>query len=143
MEYLAKSFSVWFVGFFPLAEIYIAVPAGLALQLDPVSVVCWSVLGNYLPIVLVHIAYERLRARPAIGAVLDRCVRPRLKETLDRYGVWFLVIATPWIGVWIVAATMKALGVDGRLLLSSTFASVLGYATVLTVVLELGVHQLL
>ncbi|MEO1165549.1 MAG: hypothetical protein AAFV98_17320 [Chloroflexota bacterium] len=34
VEYIGKAFSAWFLGFFPLAEIYIAVPGAIALGLD-------------------------------------------------------------------------------------------------------------
>lgn len=39
LEYLARAAAAWFVGFFPLAEIYVAVPAAMAAGLDDVSVV--------------------------------------------------------------------------------------------------------
>jgi hypothetical protein len=53
-DYWAKAISVWFIGFFPLAEIYVAVPAGIAMGLDTGSAVLWGSAGNYAPVLLLH-----------------------------------------------------------------------------------------
>jgi uncharacterized membrane protein len=142
IEYLAKALSVWLIGFFPLAEIYVAVPSGFALGLDPVSVVVWSVSGNYLPVLLIHFAYERVLRTPRLGAWLARSNSQRVKRLLDRHGFWFLALATPWIGVWIVAASVKALGMDARPMLLATFAGVLGYAIAIAVLIAGGMEAL-
>jgi hypothetical protein len=54
LEHLASGWAVFLVGFMPMAEIYVAVPAGLAIGLSPASAVAWSVAGNWAPIPLVH-----------------------------------------------------------------------------------------
>lgn len=138
-SYLAKALSVWFIGFFPLAEIYVAVPAGLAMGLDVVSTVVWSVTGNIAPVFLLHFGYEALARIPRIGRWLERLASPRLRETLDRRGGWFLLVATPWIGVWIVAASARLLGMrPDRILLYSSVSVVL-YAIALTALISFGV----
>ena len=43
-DYIALAFGAWFAGFFPLAEIYVAVPLALASGLDGVSTVFWAQL---------------------------------------------------------------------------------------------------
>jgi len=45
VEYIAKAFAAWFIGFFPYFEIYVAVPAAIAMGLDYFSAVTWSVFG--------------------------------------------------------------------------------------------------
>ncbi|NBD17321.1 MAG: hypothetical protein GVY04_14630 [Cyanobacteria bacterium] len=59
-DYFAQSLTVFFMGFFPYAEIYLAIPAGLALGLDPVSTVAFGVMGNFAPIPFIHYSYEQL-----------------------------------------------------------------------------------
>jgi uncharacterized membrane protein len=137
--YLAKALSVWLIGFFPLAEIYVAVPAGLAMGLDAISTVVWSTTGNIAPIVLLHYGYEALARIPRIGRWLERLSSPRLRETLDRKGGWFLLVATPWIGVWIVAASARLLGMRPDRILIYSAVSVVIYAIALTALITLGV----
>ena len=137
--YLAKAFSVWLIGFFPLAEIYVAVPAGLAMGLDAVSTVVWSATGNIAPVFLLHFGYEALARIPRVGRWLERLASPRLRETLDRRGGWFLLVATPWIGVWIVAASARLLGMRPDRILLYSSVSVILYAIALTALITFGV----
>jgi hypothetical protein len=37
IEYLTKAWATFLIGFVPVAEIYVAVPAGMAMGLDPIS----------------------------------------------------------------------------------------------------------
>lgn len=140
IEYALKSFSTFLIGFIPFAEIYVAVPAGFAVGLDPLSVVFWSVLGNFLPVVLIHFFHEQLLRLPRLGPWLGRLASPKVKEKLDRHGFWFVVVSAPWIGVWAVAATLKVLNMDARVLLTATFAGVAGYAVVLAGLIMAGIE---
>jgi len=60
MDYAWRAATAWFLGFAPVAEIYVAVPAALAMGLDPVSVVAWAVA--------VTAKVLRLRRRALFGA---------------------------------------------------------------------------
>jgi uncharacterized membrane protein len=139
IEYIASAATVWFLGFFPLFEIYVAIPAGVAMGLDPVSNVTWSVLGNYTPILLIHYGYEQLRRVTRVRAWLDRRSSGRFRSWLDRWGVWCVLVVTPWTGVWIMAATMRSLGMDSRRFLLFSFVSILAYAVALVALIELGI----
>ncbi|RMG73204.1 MAG: hypothetical protein D6711_11340, partial [Chloroflexi bacterium] len=88
MEYLSKALMTWFLGFFPLAEIYVAVPAGMALGLSGLSVVVWSVFGNFLPILLIHYGYESLMRIEWINRWLTWLASDKAKARMDRYGIW-------------------------------------------------------
>lgn len=138
-EYILKSASVFFVGFFPFAEIYVAVPAGFAIGLDPVSVVVWSVIGNFLPALLIHFFHQQLLMIPRFGPWLGRLSSERIKEKLDRHGFWFVALSAPWIGVWVVAATLKVLDMNPRTLLCSLLVGVVGYAVVIALLIVVGV----
>jgi hypothetical protein len=48
LDYAAKAATAWFVGFFPLFEIYLAVPAAVAMGLDYVSAGSLARLGQLL-----------------------------------------------------------------------------------------------
>jgi uncharacterized membrane protein len=139
VEYIIKAAGVWFVGFFPLAEIYVAVPAGMAAGLDSASVVVWSVLGNFTPAVLIHFFYDQLNRVERIRRWLSKFTSEKLRDRVNRYGTWILLILTPWTGIWIMAVTAKVLGMDGRRLLIYTFISISIYAVVLAALIALGV----
>jgi hypothetical protein len=138
LDYLARAAAAWFVGFFPLAEIYVAVPAAMAAGLDDVSVVFWASFGNVTPLFLVHWGYERLRRYERADRLLARFVRERARRLLDRHGAWLVLLLTPWIGVWVVAVTAKALGMGSRRLLLAASASIVAYAVALVVLIRLG-----
>jgi uncharacterized membrane protein len=139
IEYIAAAATVWFLGFFPLFEIYVAIPAGTAMGLGPVSNVFWAVFGNYVPILLIHYGYEQLRRVTRVRDWLDRRSSIRFRHWLDRWGVWCVLVVTPWTGVWIMAATMKSLGMDSARFLLYSFISILIYAVALVALIELGI----
>jgi len=138
VDYFVRAAGAWFVGFFPLAEIYVAIPAAMATGLDDVSVVFWSVFGNFTPIVLIHFFYERLTRIERVRAWFARLVSERFKQWIDRYGIWFVLLITPWTGVWVMAVTAKVLGMSGERLMPASFVSVLVYAIVLVVLINTG-----
>jgi len=137
-SYFAKAFSVWFIGFFPLAEIYVAVPSGLAMGLDPLSVVFWSVFGNFLPAILVTSFYERIAGRGRVGRWLKGLASEKVSGKLNSHGFLFTALLTPWIGVWVIAATVKLFGMNTRIFLQASFLGILIYAIVLVTLLALG-----
>jgi uncharacterized membrane protein len=137
-DYWLAAISAWLVGFFPFAEIYVAVPVAMAAGLDKGSAIFWSVFGNFTPIVLIHYAYERLARLEWARPWLKRFTSEKFKNRIDRYGVWFVLLITPWTGVWVMGVTAKALGMDGRPLLVTGFISLLLYAIVLVYLFDLG-----
>jgi uncharacterized membrane protein len=140
MDYWSKAATVWFLGFFPFAEIYVAVPAGIALGLSVASAVGWGVFGNYVPVLLLNFGFEYLSRLRGIGEWLGRLASPKTKTRLESHGVWFVLLVTPWIGVWAVAATLKLMGMRSRPLLLATFASVLGYGVVVGLLAAAGLE---
>jgi uncharacterized membrane protein len=138
MDYVIRAANAWFLGFFPLAEIYIAIPAALATGLDPASVFFWSVFGNFTPLVFIHFFHDQLSRSERIRRWLERLNSPKFRQNMDRHGIWFVLVATPWTGVWAMGVTAKLLGMDGRKLLWSSLASISIYGAVLVVVIEMG-----
>lgn len=130
IAYISKAAFAWFMGFFPFFEIYAAVPASMAIGLDHFSAAFWSVFGNYCPVLLIVFGYERLMRIERVRNWLTKRSSERFQRLIDRYGSWFVLLVTPWIGVWVVAATAQLLGMrrSSLLLFSLISISVYGFA---------------
>lgn len=141
-DYVIKAATAWFIGFFPLAEIYVAIPAAVATGLDDVSVVFWSVFGNLTPVFLINYLYEWMIRFPRIGRWLTGLVSEKAKARINRWGIGFVLLLTPWTGVWVMAVTAKALGMSSRRFIPAASVSVLVYAIVIVVLLRAGITAL-
>lgn len=139
LDYAARAATVWFVGFFPLFEIYVAVPLAVGMGLDFVSAVFWSVTGNFTPVLLVHFGYDALMRIPRVNAWLGRLTSERLQRWLNRYGTWALLVVTPWTGVWVMTATVRVLGMSPARVLTFSFVSIAVYAIGIAALLYAGV----
>lgn len=139
MEYLLKAGSAWFVGFFPLAEIYIAVPSAVALGLDDVSVILWTVLGNFTPALLINFLYQQIMRIPRVASWLKRLISDKVQAQINRFGMWFVLLATPWTGIWAMAVAAKILRIRTGQFLLAAFVSILVYAVVILVLIRAGV----
>lgn len=138
-EYAGKAFISWFMGFFPMFEIYGAVPASYLLGLGMVSSVFWAVFGNLVPIAVIHYGYEYLNTYPRIQNWLKRLASEKVQQRMNRYGVWAVLILTPWTGIWAMTITARALGMTiGRLFLFATI-SITVYAVVIATTMDLGI----
>lgn len=130
-DYWLAALSAWLVGFFPLAEIYVAVPIAMAAGLDPASAIFWAVFGNYTPILLIHFGYEKLKETQWAKPWIDRFTSQKFKTQIDRHGLWFVLLITPWTGVWVMGVTAKVLGMAGRPLMVAGLVSLVIYAVIL------------
>ena len=142
VEYLAAAALTWLVGFIPLFEIYVAIPAGLAAGLDPVSATLWAAFGNIVPLWLVDLGYERLRRIERVDRYLSMLRRERVERILDRWGFIAVFVATPLLGVWTMALAAKGLGMTSRPFLIASTISVSVYAVVITLAIMLGLDLL-
>lgn len=142
MEYFAKAFGTWFMGFFPLTEIYFAVPAGLATGLDELSVIFWAVLGNIVPIVLIHYGFDSFIRPSRFGQWLERSVSDGVKAKIQKYGVFFVLVITPWVGVWLMAVTVKLMGMSYRRFAPAALVSITVYAIAITWMIRTGANAL-
>ena len=140
LEYVATAAFTWLVGFLPLFEIYIAIPAGLAAGLDPISTTVWAAFGNIVPLFIVDAGYEWLRRHERIDRWLSVLRRQRVEDILDRFGWVAVFLATPVLGVWTMALAAKALGMASRPFLIAASLSVVVYAVVITVAILLGLE---
>lgn len=139
VEYIGKAFSAWFLGFFPLAEIYIAVPGAIALGLDDISVVFWTVFGNFTPALLIIFLYEQLTRFERINRWLQSLSSEKTRERINRWGVWFVLLGTPYAGIWLMSLAAKTLGMNSRIFLVTSFISIFAHALVILVAIRAGV----
>lgn len=118
--------------------VYVAVLAAISLCLDYFSAIAWSVFSNFTPVLLIHFLYEQMIKNGCINRWFARLTSEKLRERADKYGSWFVLFATPWIGVWVVTVTMKALKMNGNKLLLYSFISITVSAVAIAVNIAVG-----
>ena len=138
VEYVGKAVTVWFMGFVPVSEIIIAVPAGIALGLGYVSVVIWAVFGNFLPVLLISYGYEHLQKIERVRGWLAYITSEKAKQWINQYGSWAIIIVTPWVGVWAMTVVAKTLGMSSQRLIAAAFASITLYAVGISLLIAMG-----
>lgn len=140
LEYFKDCFIVWLIGFMPMLGIYIAIPVGLFMELDPFSTMACAVFGTYLPIPLIVILFERLNRFEKIKRFLLRFYSSKFTARINKYGMWFLVLVSPVIGAWTVSITGVLLRMDSKKLLFYTLMGMILYAVVITVLIHFGLY---
>ena len=138
LEYLMKAVGVWLVGFAPLTGLVSAVPAGVVLGLGNASVLVWSVFGAFTPALLIDALYTQMLRFPRLNTYVRRLDSERVRRRVDRWGVWFVLLATPWTTVWAMAVTAKVLGLGRRRFLISAFISIAAWAVIMLVLVKSG-----
>lgn len=141
MTYIEGAVVAWVVGFLPLTEIYVAVPAAMAVGLDGVSAVVWSVFGNITPVVLIAVFYERLLRNPRFNRWMTRISgrSETFQRRINRYGAVAILFIAPITGVWVLSASAKALGMDNARLLIFTTISITIYGVLIAITVQAGV----
>lgn len=142
LVYLGKAASAWFMGFFPLFEIYLAVPAALAMNLDVTSAVFWSVLGNFSVVPFVLFFYGQLTRVQRLRRFLEWRGAARWQRAITHYGALFVLLMTPILGVWAMTALARAVGMARATLLLSSLTSITLYAVVIATGIDFGVTTL-
>lgn len=140
IEYIGKAALAWLVGFAPFLEIYLAVPAAIASGLDYFSAVLWPVLGNFTPVLLIAFVHDRLMKVERVKRWLTGKRSERFQRWLDRYGGWAIILITPWVGIWVVAATAQVLGMKRGVLIGFSLASIVLYAVLIAAAVALGIE---
>ncbi len=140
----------------PIGEELISIPLGVGLGLDPALVAVVSVVFNMLPAVVISALFRRaergtgmlrliLRMRPEpIGSAIRWMLRrrsQRLLRALNRWGVWGVLVVTPWAGVYVTTLTLEVAGMRRSRLLSSVAASLIIHGAIVTLA-SVGVFSL-
>ncbi|WP_040984181.1 small multi-drug export protein [Oceanobacillus jeddahense] len=139
LNYLGLAATAWFIGFFPMFEIYIAIPATMVMGLDAVSSIIWSSFGNFFPVPLIAFFYQLLAKSKRIKKWLDKLANSKYKYRIEKQGPLVVVLLTPMIGSWAVAVIANGIGMSKIRLFVSAGASILIYGIVIAVLTHYGV----
>ena len=152
----AKYVAVALTAASPVGEELVSIPLGVGLGLEPALVAVVSVVFNLLPALVISALFRRaeqgtgmlrmmLRMGPApVRSAVRWMLRrrsQRLLQALDRWGVWGVLIVTPWAGVYVTTLTLEAAGMRRGRLLTSIAASLTVHAAIVTA-LSVGVFSL-
>ncbi len=140
MEYIVLAATAWLLGFVPYFEIYLAVPATMAMGLDPVSSVFWAGLGNFFAVPVILFARKQLSHIPRVNRWLEKLTNTKYRETVNKFGNSFVLLFTPVTGIWITAALASTFGVTESRLLITSALSVLLYGSLMAVATSTGLE---
>jgi uncharacterized membrane protein len=148
-ELLAKYILVGITAASPIGEALVAIPLGVGLGLNVVMVVLVSVVCNMAPALVISALFWRaergtrvvramLGLRPGIlkaGVVWVLRRRSRnLARALDRWGIWGVLLVTPWAGVYATTLTLETMGMRRARLLMSVAASLAVHGVALALI---------
>ena len=142
---LAKYVLVALTAMSPIGEELVSIPLGIGLGLDALTVALVSAGFNMLPALVISGLFWRAgkgtrivrvllklrsgRLRAAAVWMLRRRSR-RLVGAIDRWGIWGVLLVTPWAGVYATTLTLEAIGMRRTRLLASIAASLSIHAAV-------------
>ena len=138
LEYIIKALTALAMGFFPYLEIYVAVPAALAMGLDGFSAVFWSGLGNFFAVPLIVFFYSFLTRFPRLDRWLSRLYKNKHQNSIEKYGNFFIILMTPLVGIWVTAVIARFVGFPKVRLFLCSFCSIYIYGTLMAVLTILG-----
>lgn len=139
-NYITLAASAWFMGFFPMLEIYLAIPAAVVMGLDPVSAVIWGGLGNFFPIPFIAFFHHLLLKIKPVKRWLDKLSDSKYKEKIEKHGALFVLLLTPLMGSWVVGVIANGLGMKKAKLFISSAVSILIYGIVIAVLSHFGME---
>lgn len=139
-NYIWLAASAWFMGFFPMLEIYVAIPAAVLMGLDPVSSVLWAGLGNFSPIPFIAFFHSLLLKVKRIKKWLDKLSNTKYKNRIETHGALVVLLLTPLIGSWAVGVIANGLGMNKTKLFISSGVSILIYGIIIAILSYYGVE---
>lgn len=111
----AAVFTIISLGLTPFVEVIGAVPAGLALHMQPFEAALWSVTGNIIEIIVLLSLLEPLER--VVWVQNLRChlrLPPVVIRLLVRYGLPFIAVFGPLVGMFIMLPAARLLGFPRR-----------------------------
>lgn len=127
----------------PVGEVLVAIPAGVALGVEPALVFAVAYTANLLPTVVLLIAAGSLQRKfPRVFRYFAR-EDGRLKRYLEgRYGSLTVLLVTPLIGVYATSISGAILGLDKKRSFILQAAGLMIYGAVETAGLYFGLRIL-
>jgi uncharacterized membrane protein len=106
--------TVWGLALTPFIEIAGAIPAGLALHLGALEAALWAVVGNAALVIVLIALMEPLEGLAWMRALQRRArLPPRGQQLLARFGLPFVALLGPLIGMFVVIPAARVLGFSG------------------------------
>ncbi len=132
----------------PTLEIWMAIPAGLALGLDPLTAAAVSLAGNFAPMAGLTLGFERLRSWYR-SRFEKREKRPpgrsrrRFDRLWERYGMPAAALTAPvTLGTHMVIVIVMSAGTAARPALAWMTLGLLAWAALITSAAVLGMTYL-
>ena len=138
-EYLWLSLIAWFMGFFPLFEIYVAIPSSMALVLDMLSAVLWACLGNFIAIPVIVYFYDSLSRINKVNTYFQKLSGSRFSGKVRNGSMLFILIGTPIVGSWAIGVLGKVIGLDKKRLFLYSGLSIGVYGILIGMLTKLGI----
>ncbi len=137
--------AVFIVAATPLLEIWIAIPMGLAMGLDPVLTAIAAVLGNFIPLLAIVAFFEKVRTwyesrYPDGGGSRGF---DRFQRIWGRYGLPVAALTAPAsIGTHLAIVIILTLGTDAKRTLAWMAFSIIAWAIIVTPLAYYGIAYL-
>lgn len=142
-NYIWLAATSWFMGFFPLFEIYLAVPASMGMGLGVVSAVFWSWFGNFFVIPFISYFYDWLTKFKKVNTYFRKLANSKTSKKLNDGGFLIILIATPILGSWGTGVVGKVIGLDRKRLFLASGISIAVYGILIGVLTQLGIDTFL
>ncbi|MBE7213238.1 MAG: hypothetical protein INR65_19665 [Gluconacetobacter diazotrophicus] len=143
VSFFWRATSVVGLGFFPLFEGNVAVPAALALGMSPWLAVVLSVLGTTVQTLLVRALAGRLLAFPRVAAWWERRLAGRVGRLFTWRGVtWVVLVGIPWLGGLPTALGARLAGMSTGRYVGWAVSGLVLHAGVLALLIRLGLRAL-
>lgn len=142
LNYIVLSATACLMGFFPLFEIYLAVPAAMGLGLDVYSSVFWSWCGNFFVIPFIFYSYVWLSKINKLNRYLTKLSNSRSCKKLSNGGFFLILIGTPIFGPWTVGVVGKIIGMDIKQLFLASGLSIAIYGVIIGAFAHFGIKIL-
>ncbi len=136
-----RAASVVGLGFFPLFEGNVAVPAALALGFDPWMAVLLSVTGTTTQTLLVRGLAGRLLAWRPVAAWWERRLAGRIGRLFAWRGVtWVVLVGIPWLGGLPTALGARLAGMSTARYVGWAVGGLVLHAVTLALLIRLGLR---
>jgi len=142
-NYIWLAATAWFMGFFPLFEIYLAVPASMGMGLGVVSAVFWSWFGNFFVIPFISYFYDWLTKFKKVNTYFRKLANSKTSKKLNDGGFLIILIATPILGSWGTGVVGKVIGLERKRLFLVSGISIAVYGILIGVLTQLGIDTFL
>jgi uncharacterized membrane protein len=125
IDYILKAALTWLLGFAPTLEVYVAIPAGMAMGIGTQSAIFWGTFGNLAAVPVVLVFFRAIARIPLMRTLMEKRLSESNQRRLNRWGPWFVLFMTPVTGVWVVVIAARAAQMNPVMIVVCSFISVI------------------